>query len=211
MEENLKRREGESLFEWKLRLSLMKLNKETDLDWCELVELLEMDMSADHYRKLSYGYKEYDDYIKGKTKEMIAQEEYEKLLAKELEIKKEKVKLQDMRTLVNKQVRELSRKENLGEVLEKKLTELEMQPKIINDEYKNRVTSNRDMVCLISDIHYGIKTTNALSPYDSDICKLKMNYLIDKTIKFSLENDVDKLYVMILGDEISGLIHNTTR
>ena len=211
MEENLKRREGESLFEWKLRLSLMKLNKETDLDWCELVELLEMDMSADHYRKLSYGYKEYDDYIKGKTKEMIAQEEYEKLLAKELEIKKEKVKLQDMRTLVNKQVRELSRKENLGEVLEKKLIELEMQPKIINDEYKNRVTSNRDMVCLISDIHYGIKTTNALSPYDSDICKLKMNYLIDKTIKFSLENDVDKLYVMVLGDEISGLIHNTTR
>ena len=211
MEENLKRREGESLFEWKLRLSLMKLNKETDLDWCELVELLEIDMSADHYRKLSYGYKEYDDYIKSKTKEMIAQEEYEKLLAKELEIKKEKVKLQDMRTLVNKQVRELSRKENLGEVLEKKLTELEMQPKIINDEYKNRVTSNRDMVCLISDIHYGIKTTNALSPYDSDICKLKMNYLIDKTIKFSLENDVDKLYVMILGDEISGLIHNTTR
>ena len=211
MEENLKRREGESLFEWKLRLSLMKLNKETDLDWCELVELLEMDMSADHYRKLSYGYKEYDDYIKSKTKEMIAQEEYEKLLAKELEIKKEKVKLQDMRNLVNKQVRELSRKENLGEVLEKKLTELEMQPKIINDEYKNRVTSNRDMVCLISDIHYGIKTTNALSPYDSDICKLKMNYLIDKTIKFSLENDVDKLYVMILGDEISGLIHNTTR
>lgn len=211
MEENLKRREGESLFEWKLRLSLMKLNKETDLDWYELVELLEMDMSADHYRKLSYGYKEYDDYIKSKTKEMIAQEEYEKLLAKELEIKKEKVKLQDMRTLVNKQVRELSRKENLGEVLEKKLTELEMQPKIINDEYKNRVTSNRDMVCLISDIHYGIKTTNALSPYDSDICKLKMNYLIDKTIKFSLENDVDKLYVMVLGDEISGLIHNTTR
>ena len=211
MEENLKRREGESLFEWKLRLSLMKLNKETDLDWCELVELLEMDMSADHYRKLSYGYKEYDDYIKSKTKEMIAQEEYEKLLAKELEIKKEKVKLQDMRNLVNKQVRELSRKENLGEVLEKKLAELEMQPKIINDEYKNRVTSNRDMVCLISDIHYGIKTINALSPYDSDICKLKMNYLIDKTIKFSLENDVDKLYVMILGDEISGLIHNTTR
>ena len=211
MEENLKRREGESLFEWKLRLSLMKLNKETDLDWCELVELLEMDMSADHYRKLSYGYKEYDDYIKSKTKEMIAQEEYEKLLSKELEIKKERVKLQDMRNLVNKQVRELSRKENLGEVLEKKLTELEMQPKIINDEYKNRVTSNRDMVCLISDIHYGIKTTNALSPYDSDICKLKMNYLIDKTIKFSLENDVDKLYVMVLGDEISGLIHNTTR
>ena len=47
--DNLKRRENETLFEWKLRLSLMKLNKETDLDWSELVDILEMDMSADHY------------------------------------------------------------------------------------------------------------------------------------------------------------------
>ena len=211
MEENLKRREGETFFEWKLRLCLAKLNKELDEDWIEIADALGLNMSPDHIRKTAYGLKECYEYFDNKTKEMLEEEQWNKLLEKELEIKKEKVKLQDMRTLVNKQVRELSRKENLGEVLEKKLTELEMQPKIINDEYKNRVTSNRDMVCLISDIHYGIKTTNALSPYDSDICKLKMNYLIDKTIKFSLENDVDKLYVMILGDEISGLIHNTTR
>ena len=39
--DNLKRRENETLFEWKLRLSLMKLNKETDLDWSELVDILE--------------------------------------------------------------------------------------------------------------------------------------------------------------------------
>ena len=51
-----------------------------------------------------------------------------------------------------------------------------MQPKMINDSYKQRVTSNRDMVCLISDIHYGIKTTKAISPYDSDVCKQKMDY-----------------------------------
>ena len=80
-------------------------------------------------------------------------------------------------------------------------------------EYKiesNKISDNFHglKVIQISDINYGIKTTNALTPYDSDICKQKMNYLIDKTIKFSLENDVDKLYVMILGDEISGLIHH---
>ena len=211
MENIYKQREGETLFEWKVRLSLMKLNKETDLDWAELLEILELDISPDHYRKLSYAYKEYSEYINSKTKEMIAKEEYEKLLQKELEIRKEKVKLQDLKAQVNKQIRELARKNNLGEILEDKLDELNMQPKMINDEYKNRVTSNRDMLMLISDIHYGVKTTNAMSPYDSDICRLKMNYLVDKTIAFSLENDIDKLYVMILGDEISGLIHNTTR
>lgn len=198
-------------FEKKLELCLQKLNKEIDLDWMEIVELLNLDCSADHLRKTAYGMKETYDYFNNKTKEMIAQEEYEKLMEKELKIKKEKVKLNDLKAQLNKQIRELARKENLGEILEKKLEELNMQPRIINDEYKQRVTSNRDMVCLISDIHYGIKTTNALSPYDSDICKQKMNYLVDKTIKFSLENDIDKLYVLILGDEISGLIHNTTR
>ena len=198
-------------FEKKLELCLQKLNKEIDLDWMEIVELLNLDCSADHLRKTAYGMKETYDYFNSKTKEMIAQEEYEKLMEKELKIKKEKVKLNDLKAQLNKQIRELARKENLGEILEKKLEELNMQPRIINDEYKQRVTSNRDMVCLISDIHYGIKTTNALSPYDSDICKQKMNYLVDKTIKFSLENDIDKLYVLILGDEISGLIHNTTR
>lgn len=198
-------------FEKKLELCLQKLNKEIDLDWMEIVELLNLNCSADHLRKTAYGMKETYDYFNSKTKEMIAQEEYEKLMEKELKIKKEKVKLNDLKTQLNKQIRELARKENLGEILEKKLEELNMQPRIINDEYKQRVTSNRDMVCLISDIHYGIKTTNALSPYDSDICKQKMNYLVDKTIKFSLENDIDKLYVLILGDEISGLIHNTTR
>jgi hypothetical protein len=198
-------------FEKKLELCLQKLNKEVDLDWIEIVELLNLDCSADHLRKTAYGMKETYDYFNNKTKEMIAQEEYEKLMEKELKIKKEKVKLNDLKAQLNKQIRELARKENLGEILEKKLEELNMQPRIINDEYKQRVTSNRDMVCLISDIHYGIKTTNALSPYDRDICKQKMNYLVDKTIKFSLENDIDKLYVLILGDEISGLIHNTTR
>lgn len=198
-------------FEKKLELCLRKLNKETELDWIEIVEELGLDCSSDHLRKTAYGIKECYDYFNSMTKEMLEQEQWEKLLEKELEIKKEKVKLQDMRNLVNKQVRELGRKENLSEILEEKLEQLNMQPKIINDEYKSRVSSNRDMICLISDIHYGLKTTNALTPYDSDICKQKMNYLIDKTIKFSLENDVDKLYVMILGDEISGLIHNTTR
>ena len=198
-------------FEKKLELCLQKLNKELDLDWVEIVELLGLDCSGDHLRKTAYGIKECYDYFSSKTKEMIAQEEYEKLLEQELKIKKEKVKLNDLKAQLNKKVREFARKENLGEILEEKLKELDMQPRVINDEYKQRVTSNRDMVCLISDIHYGIKTTNALTPYDSDICKQKMNYLIDKTIKFSLENDVDKLYVMILGDEISGLIHNTTR
>ena len=76
-------------FEKKLELCLQKLNKEVDLDWIEIVELLNLDSSADHLRKTAYGMKETYDYFNNKTKEMIAQEEYEKLMEKELALKKE--------------------------------------------------------------------------------------------------------------------------
>ena len=59
----MERKLGENNFEYKLRLCLSKLNKEIDLDWCEIASLIGEDVSADHLRKLSYGYKEYYDYI----------------------------------------------------------------------------------------------------------------------------------------------------
>ena len=211
MDNILKRKDGETDYEYCFRLSWEKSKNQLDIDWQEIVDLCGLDWSADHCRKTMIGAIRHQEYINTKTREQLTNEQYTKLLEKELELRKEKVKLTDLKTQVNKQIRELARKESLSELLEDKLKQLDMQPKMINDSYKQRVTSNRDMVCLISDIHYGIKTTNAISPYDSDVCKQKMDYLINKTIAFSLENDVDKLYLMILGDEISGLIHNTTR
>ena len=62
---DLKRLENETQFEYKLRLCKAKINKEIDLGWQEIVELLNIDMSADHLRKTVYGLIEYDDYIHG--------------------------------------------------------------------------------------------------------------------------------------------------
>ena len=59
------RKENETDFEWKLRLCKLKLNKEIDLDWSEIVDILGIDVSADHLRKTAYGMMEYDEYIHG--------------------------------------------------------------------------------------------------------------------------------------------------
>jgi len=58
------RLENEADFEYKLRLCSLKLNKEIDLDWSEIVELLGLTISSDHLRKLSYGYKECEQYLR---------------------------------------------------------------------------------------------------------------------------------------------------
>lgn len=62
---NIKKANDETLFEYKLRLCKAKINKEIDLDWSEIVDLLGIDVSADHLRKTAYGIIEYDDYING--------------------------------------------------------------------------------------------------------------------------------------------------
>lgn len=53
----------ETDFEYKLRLCKAKINREIDLDWQEIVDLLKIDVSADHLRKTAYGLLEYDTYI----------------------------------------------------------------------------------------------------------------------------------------------------
>lgn len=60
---SLYRLKNESDFEWKLRCCKAKLNKETDLDWQEIADLLGLNVSADHLRKTAYGLMEYDNYI----------------------------------------------------------------------------------------------------------------------------------------------------
>lgn len=62
---NYHRLENECFFEWKLRLCKAKLNKELDLDWQEISDILGLNVSADHLRKTAYGMLEYDEYIHG--------------------------------------------------------------------------------------------------------------------------------------------------
>lgn len=43
---------------------MAKLNREFDLDWQEIVDVLGLEMSGDTLRKMAYGYKEYEEHLK---------------------------------------------------------------------------------------------------------------------------------------------------
>lgn len=58
------RQNGETDFEWKLRLCKTKLVEKQDIEWQEIVDLLKLECSADHLRKTAYGILEYDNYLK---------------------------------------------------------------------------------------------------------------------------------------------------
>lgn len=55
----------ETAFEHKRRLCIAKKNHEIDLDWVEIVDILGLDCSPEHLRKVAVGIWEYDNYING--------------------------------------------------------------------------------------------------------------------------------------------------
>ncbi|EGT5447433.1 TPA: metallophosphoesterase [Clostridioides difficile] len=212
MEDILKKKEDESLVDYRIRIRLAKVNKEIDLDWGEIVELLGLECSPDHCRKVSYGLKEAFDYLNSKIQNNSTQEEIDKINEKILELKKIKVQLSDERSLVNKKIREYSRMDNIIDLFNNKIDDISLHKPFLSDSsYKCYESSNQEAIMLISDIHYGLETINAFNRYNSEIFKIRIQYLKDKIIEYSKLHKIKKLHVMLLGDLISGHIHNSIR
>lgn len=124
------------------------------------------------------------------------------------ELYKERCRLQDARREYNKLLREEARYENLRDVLVDAIGEIE--PQIAPTPQRNEIAT-KEAILDISDIHAGLLIDNVLNYYDIDVMKERMNILLDKTIKYILDNRVRKLHICMLGDLICGQIHLQSR
>lgn len=195
-------------FERKLDYCLKKLNKESDLDWIEIRDELGLECSGDHLRKLSYAYKEYNEYIQAKGVDNISNDMYEKLLEKEYEIKKLMTKLTDMRTLVNKDSREQARYEQLLDMLRDEVRSLNP---IKKHELEEDADNRKEIICCLSDIHYGINIDNKWNKFNSDIAYRRMYKMMKKTTDIGKSNGCDIVHLFIGGDLVNNNIHLTSR
>ena len=214
----LDRFEYETDFEYYKRLGLLKLNRETDLEWDDLALLVQRDESGTHYRKKMYGVKEAVEYYEEKINDIVNSrlEEVEDSRLKEIEEKiftmeKEKIKLRDQRNDLNLIKRKIARMEHFEEIIRGEMDKLSKAKPLIIERELPINNSSVTGACVISDIHVGCDVDNVLDVYNPNICRLKMNYFIDKTIEYAKFHNVDKLFVLICGDEISGLIHEINR
>lgn len=201
-------------FEKELELCLAKLNKDIDKDWIEIVEELGLDIHYDTLRRMAYGYKKYNDYIQETGMENVAEELREQLAKQSLEIKKQKVLMSDLRTEINKQVRNQARYENLIDLLSKEINQLNKINPFYNNENKkvdNNLENRKEMLISIADIHYGLKVDDNWNKYNSDIAKDRMNKLINKSIKFGKAHNCNIVHLLVCGDVLNNNIHLTSR
>lgn len=202
----LLKRENESDFEHKMRLCNAKLNKEIDLDWIEIVQLLGLTCSSDHLRKLAYGYKECADYISQSKEDNITDNEILKLIEeKRVALEIERKKLQATKIEYNRNIRNDSRQELLYENIKQTQERLPIpnfEP--IDSEYKNGT-----YVLSWSDIHYGADFVSANNIYNRKECKRRLELLTGKTKQMCIDKNINNLVIFGLGDDLQGILRLT--
>lgn len=178
-------------------------------DWEKAVLDLDAGIHPDTLRKSFYvgkysGYNvaRYYQYL---LENNLSSEELDRLEELKDEIYKERVKLQDITRSKRKMLRETSRIELLEEYMLSVIEEREpINFKV--DSIPN--TFDNEASLLVSDLHYGMKVDSVFNYFDTNVLKERMKELASKAIKYCHNNNVELLHTEILGDVVSGIIHN---
>ena len=200
-------------FEQLKNLVISKLDKENDLSWEDICDILDLDINPHELRKRSYGIKAYDDYLKNKSMSQMSNDIQNDIDEKLIELKKERVKLNDLRTQVNKGLREQARYEDLLELLKVEIRNLSTEKPLANkiNPTISDITHRNECILALSDLHYGIEIDNSWNKFNSDIAKDRMNHMINNTIKYGKLHGCNICHVLITGDLVNNNIHLTSR
>lgn len=191
----IERRNGETDFAYKYRLIMGKATKVEpyySLEWQDIVELLGIDQHRDTLRKRGDSWKELIEH----ADEIGLKDSDNEIL---LEIKKERNKLNDLRNLVNKETRKLSKIEDFAEIIIDECKNIDgfMFPYIENKPSINE--NGIDSILDLSDIHYD----------GSDRPCINLSKLVSEVIPLCKLHNVNRLTVFINGDIINGDLKKT--
>ena len=213
MNKDYLRKENEDELDYAMRLiSKKKEDKVDDLDWSDICDLLGLDFNKDSLRKsqdTEFG----GIAVYNKMKKRIIEKEpidYQKEVEVQLqEIKKERMKLNDERAALNRKLRNQSRFEIIKEIALE--CAKENKNTISVDFPENIGEEDRAAILTLSDLHYGLEINEFNNVYNTSVFVTRFKMLLNKVAGYIVDNKVSTLYVLGLGDYISGIIHNSTR
>lgn len=197
-----------------------KVHKISDLDWSEINAKYGIEFNSDTSRKGSqpplFGgvfVKEYFDWKSSKEGNKNNEDVYLKeLKIQRDELYKAKRQVMDQRREYNKVLASDSRAEHLMEhMIECARKMNEDHPLLCFTEPFLKTDSEKEAVLFFSDWHYGMVTDNIWNKYNTEICKQRVEKLVEKTKKYLILNNIGKLHIVTLGDACHGAIHSTCR
>lgn len=213
------RREGEDTFEYGLRLIEIKIEqKPDDLEWEDIVEAVGIDCHRDSLRKAasSTPYSGYAvaQYFKKKlsVQHDPGQTDYMgELDCKIAEMRKEAKRFYDQRREFNKMVDRIGRVENLEDRLVEAAQRLNRMAPLSVNKTGDFMGQNAEAVIVFADWHYGMVTENIWDRYDTQVCRSRVERLVERAAERIRQNGCRKLHVVLLGDLAHGAIHTSAR
>ena len=167
---------------------LNKLQSVNEMTWDEIKDKHNVDMSTGEMRKRMHGILDYIDAFDEIDNEQL------------IEIKKEKINLMDLRTDIQRKIRQYARIENIVENIKQECRDINDFQFIDTDKvelYENGHTA----LIMITDMHYN---------GNQEIVD-RFNKVIDYTINKCQMNSVNKLIVFLGGDLINNEHRTTVR
>ena len=124
------------------------------------------------------------------------------------EIRRQRQLIQDIRSEQNRVMRQAARAESLQEIMRQEIRRFEPPEHVAVTQEPSQ---NHAIYAMLSDIHYGIQFSNKAGSYDSDIATTRVMQYAEDICQLGFGNDIDTVYVSLMGDMISGNIHQTIR
>lgn len=87
----------------------------------------------------------------------------------------------------------------------------DVKPLVFNDIPVHMTSGYKDAVLCLADWHLGMVTENIWNKYNVEICRQRVAQLVEKTIQYLRQHNVDTLHVLLLGDAAHGAIHTSCR
>lgn len=214
------KREGESDLAYHRRLVYGKLVDKTlsDYDYSELSSYIyDKEYSADVARRMLYGscktLQLMDEEGSGFSECMTPDSVAADIEARMTELRKERQRFFDQRREYNKFIANGGRTDHLRERIAEAAGKLSETVGTIYDFYDGDtgLIGESEAVLVLSDWHYGMVTNNIFNKYNTDICRERVQKVIDNAIARCNLHGCSRLHVVVLGDLIHGAIHVSAR
>lgn len=126
------------------------------------------------------------------------------------ELYKIKRQVSDQRREYNKLLVSDARADHLTENLIEIAQNLNKEKPLELDRYIINY-SKKEGILALSDWHFGMVTDNIWNQYNTEICKSRVAELCVKVKNYIKIHNLEKIHIILLGDEIHGAIHNGCR
>lgn len=213
---NLEQLHGESDLDYQRRLIYGKLVDKTlaDIDFSELANLVYgQDYSSDVARRMMYGSRKTLELVDKEMERLSVAAQASESDVKIRELKAERQKMFDQRRELNKIERDIARQEYIDSKLIEAAESLNetIGPLFGEAMYDDGDIENSEAVLVFSDWHYGMVVENVFNKYDTDICKERVQAVVNNAINRIRIHKCNALHLILLGDAFHGAIHTSVR